>query len=322
MENVNQQTKPKFINIRGALLGEFGLLFFLLGLIVFFSFASPYFLKFGNLINMLVSISILGILSTAMTTCIIVRGPDLSVSAIVAMVGCVQSKIVVETGLPWYVGILVSLLVGLIVGYLNGLIIVKFSLPPLIVTLGMMNVVRGLCYVLTDGKSTFIREPHLTFLGRETIGGFPLSVLIMLACFALFEFITKKTVFGRQVFASGGNRIAARLAGINVNRVVIGVFTISSVMATLTGMVMVGIGGTALPSMGESYGIDAITTVLLGGTSLEGGAGSVAKTLSGLVIIGVLNNGMTLMNVPSYWQITAKGALLLAAIIFDKVRNR
>ena len=144
--------------------------------------------------------------------------------------------------------------------------------------------------------------------------------MILLFSFVLIDFVLRNTIFGRQVFSSGGNRTAARLAGINVNRNTIILFVLSGFMASIAGLITVGIGGAAMPYIGESYALDAVTAVLLGGTTLAGGKGSVRMTFLGVLIIGILNNGMTLMNVQTYWQITAKGAFLILAIILDSLQ--
>ena len=299
-----------------------GLFIFFAGLFIYFSIASPHFLNTRNFINVFTAVSVIGIVATAMTLAIIGRGPDLTVGAVVAMMGSVQANLVLINGFPWYVGILAGIGIGLCVGFLNGLIIVKFNLSPFIVTLGMMNVVRGLCFVLTGGLAYFINVPGLVYLGRARWAGIPVSIIVLIASFVIFDFISNKTVFGRQIYASGANRTATRLAGINVNKIGISLYVLSGFMASVAGMIVVGIGGAALPNMGESYPLDAITAVLLGGTSLAGGSGSVRRTFLGILIIGIMNNGMALMNVQTFWQISAKGALLLAAIILDGLRNK
>jgi ribose/xylose/arabinose/galactoside ABC-type transport system permease subunit len=210
----------------------------------------------------------------------------------------------------------------LVVGFLNGVIIVKFNLAPFIVTLGMMNVVRGLCFVLTDGMAYFINDPRLVYLGRASWFGVPLSIIVLVIAFIVFEFISRKTVFGRQVYACGGNRVAARLAGINSDKIGVLLYVVSGFMAAVAGSIVVGISGAALPQTGEAYPLDAITAILLGGTTLAGGSGSVRRTFLGLLIIGVLNNGMALLNVQTFWQTSAKGAFLLAAIILDSLQHR
>jgi len=309
-------------------LNKFGLVLVLIALFVYFSFASPHFLQGRNFINILVATSVIGIISTAMTIAIIGRGPDLTVGAVAAMAGSIQAYLVMINGFPWYVGIAAAVAVGPLVGFLNGLIIVKFNLPPFIVTLAMMNVVRGIAFILTDGMAYFINDPHLVFLGRARLfsdadwGGIPIVILVMLFSFVVFEFITQKTVFGRQIYASGGNRIAARLAGINIDKIGILLFVLSGLMASIAGIAVVGIGGAAMPSLGEAYPLDAITAVLLGGTALAGGSGRVRRTFLGILIIGILNNGMALLNVQTFWQTAAKGAFLLVAIILDSLQHR
>ena len=305
-----------------GLIGSLSLFLFLVALFIFFSIVSPHFLRPRNFINILTSVSVIGIIATAMTLTIIGRGPDLTVGAIVAMAGSIQANLVLINGFPWYIGIIASIVIGVTVGFLNGYIIVKFNLSPFIVTLGMMNLVRGLCFVVTDGMAYFISVPGLVYLGRARWAGIPVSIIVLLASFLIFDFIARNTVFGRNIYASGGNRTAARLAGINVDRIGISLFTISGFMAAIAGIVVVGIGGAALPNIGEAYPLDAVTAVLLGGTTLAGGSGSVRKTLLGILIIGVMNNGMALLNVQTFWQISAKGALLLAAVIIDGLRNK
>ena len=301
---------------------KYGLFFVLAILFTYFAFASPFFLNTRNFINIFVSVSVIGIIAAAMTLTIIGRGPDLTVGAVCAMVGCIQANLVLINGFPWYVGIIASLGVGLLVGFFNGIIIVKFNLAPFIVTLGMMNVIRGLCFVLTDGLAYFINVPELVYLGRARWLGIPVSIFVLVLCFIVYEFISRKTVFGRQIYACGGNRIAARLAGINTDKIGVMLFVVSGLMASISGLVVVGISGAALPQTGEGYPLDAITAILLGGTTLVGGAGSVRRTFLGILIIGILNNGMALLNVQTFWQTTAKGAFLLVAIILDSLQHR
>jgi Ribose/xylose/arabinose/galactoside ABC-type transport systems, permease components len=315
------ETKDRIKNPR-SLISSSGLFVILISMFIYFSIASPHFLNLRNFTNVLTSVSVIGIIATAMTLALIGRGPDLTVGAIVAMTGSIQANLVVINGYPWYIGMLAGIAIGVGVGFLNGLIIVKFNLSPFIVTLGMMNVVRGLCFVLTDGLAYFIDVPGLVYLGRASWVGIPVSIIVLIASFVVFEFISQKTVFGRHIYASGGNRAAARLAGININKVGIALFVISGFMASIAGIIVIGIGGAALPNIGESYPMDAITAVLLGGTSLAGGFGSVRKTFLGVLIIGIMNNGMALLNVQSFWQIAAKGALLLAAVMIDGLRNK
>ena len=308
-------TDPKgFIN-------NYALILVFVALFIFFSISSPYFLNPSNFINIFIAVSIIGIMSTAQTLCLIGRGLDISVGSIVAMTGCIQANLVLLHDLPWFVGVLAGLGMGILVGFVSGIITVKFNLNPFIVTLGMMNVVRGLAFVMVDGQAHFITVNELKYLGSARWGVIPVSIIILGLSFVIFHFLSSKTIFGRNVYASGGNVKAARLAGINTNKNAVVLFTLSGFMAAVAGTVVVGIGGTAMPNMGETYALDTITAVLLGGTSLAGGSGDVRRTFLGMLIIGIINNGMALLNVQSYWQITAKGALLLGAIMLDAKRK-
>jgi len=302
-------------------LSNYALVLVLIGLFIFFTISTPYFLNPQNFINMFIAVSVVGIMSTAQTVCLIGRGLDISVGSIAAMMGCIQANLVLINHLPWYIGMLVSIAVGLLIGFVNGVIVVKFNLNPFIVTLGMMNVVRGLCFVMVDGQTHFVTDNNLTYLGSARWGGIPVSIIILAVSFVVIHFVSTKTVFGRNIYASGGNVKAARLAGINTDQNAIILFSLSGFMAAVAGCVVVGIGGTAMPSVGEGYALDTITAVLLGGTSLAGGQGNVPRTFLGMVIIGIINNGMALMNVQTFWQITAKGALLLGAIMLDAKRK-
>ena len=302
-------------------IGNYGLFFVLAGLVIFFSICSPYFFVPSNFINIFISVSVVGIVATSQTTAMIGRGVDLTIGAIAAMAGCLQAFIVLLNAFPWYIGMLASIGIGVLVGWLNGVIIVKFNLNPFIVTLGMMNVVRGLAYVLVGGLAHFVSEPHMIYLGRARWGAIPVSIIILAISFVVFDFISNKTIFGRNVYAIGGNVKAARLAGIDTDKTTIILFTLSGFMAAIAGIVIVGISGTAMPSAAETIALDSITAVLLGGTSLAGGSGSVRRTFLGVAIIGIINNGMTLMNVQTFWQITAKGCLLLGAIMLDAKRK-
>lgn len=308
------KTAKKFMN-------DGSLLLVILALVVFFSIKSDYFLSFKNMMNMLVSVSVIGIASTAFTCTLIARGPDLTTGAMMALSSCLAALLVEKHSVAWPVALLVALAVGSLFGLVNGLLITGFKIAPIVITLGMMSVVRGTAYILTDGLTVFITEPHLKWLGSGKILGVSTPVWILVLCFLILSFITKRTVFGRKIFACGSNAAASRLAGIKVNSIVTILFTMSGFLSALAGLVMAGISSAALPSAAETYNMDVMTAVLLGGTALTGGEGSVLKTFMGLLIIGIINNGMALLNVPSYWQTLAKGALLIFAVVYDAIRK-
>lgn len=316
-----KQEKSGTIHKFKSFLNESSLLLVIIILCVFFSIKSPYFFGYNNMINMLVSVSIIGIASTGFTCTLIARGPDLTTGSLMALSSCIAALLVVNMKVPWYLGIMAALGTGALFGFANGLLITKFQIAPIVVTLGMMSVVRGIAYILTDGITIFITDPHLKWFGTGKVLGINTAVFIMIFCFILLSFITKHTVFGRQIYACGSNPAASRLVGIHVNGIVLILFTLSGFLSSLAGLVMSGISSAALPSAADSYNMDVMTAVLLGGTALTGGEGSVIKTLLGLLVIGIINNGMALLNVPSYWQTLAKGALLIIAVVYDSLRR-
>ncbi|MCI6955811.1 MAG: ABC transporter permease [Candidatus Faecousia sp.] len=318
MKNTNSNVKAKIRN----LINEGSLVLVIIVLCVFFSIKTPYFLNFKNLMNMLVSVSVIGIAAVGFTCTLIASGADLTTGAMMALSSCLSASLVTNTGLPWYVGVLAALGAGLVVGFLNGLLITKFRIAPIVITLGMMSIVRGIAYIYTGGITIFITDPHLKWFGTGKLFGISIPVVIMLLCYGIFYFISRKTVFGRKIFACGSNATASRLAGIKVDTVVTILFGLSGFLSALAGLVMSGIASAALPSSADSYNMDVMTAVLLGGTALTGGEGNIMKTLLGLLIIGIINNGMALLNVQSYWQMLAKGALLIVAVVYDAIRRR
>lgn len=316
-----EQKKSATMTKLKSFLNDGSLLLVIVLLCIFFSVKSPYFFSVKNMMNMLISVSVIGIASTGFTCTLIARGPDLTTGAMMALSGCMAALLVSNYSVPWYLAVLAAMGTGVLFGLANGLLITKFQIAPIVVTLGMMSVVRGIAYIFTNGITIFITEPHLKWFGSGKIFGVNTAVVIMILCFILLSFVTRNMVFGRKIYACGSNAAASRLAGIKVNGIVTALFTLSGFLSALAGLVMSGISSAALPSAADTYNMDVMTAVLLGGTALTGGEGSVVKTLLGLLIIGIINNGMALLNVPSYWQTLAKGALLIIAVVYDRVRR-
>ena len=299
------------------------LVMFMAAMIIFFTFSSPYFFALKNFMNILSSVSIVGIVATGMTLIIITRGIDLSVGSSIAMSGCVTALLLEKYNMPWYVSMLAAIAGGILVGYFNGVLITRLRVVPFIATLGTMNMVRGLAFIITNGQAVYTPSKQVAFLGAGKVFGLiPVPGIIMLSFFIMIWAITKYTVFGRDVFAIGGNRVASRLAGINVNRITLILYTLTGGLAAISGLVMTGLASTAMPSVGDGYSLDVITAVYLGGNSSEGGEGSVWRTLLGVMIIGILNNGMALMSVQTYWQTFIKGTLLILAVTIDVLRRK
>ncbi len=312
----------KFASVAGRRVASAGLVVFLILAIAYFSAASPYFLSLKNFVNILLSVAMIGIVASGMTLVLVGGGLDLSVGSTVGLSGTIAAWLVVQAGMPWWAGVSAGLASGLAVGVLNAAAISYLRINSIITTLATMSIVRGVAYIYTEGQSVYVDNAALQWFGTGWLFGVPVPVILMLACFVAVWAVTRYTVFGRYVYAIGGNPIASRLAGINVSKYVNIVFLLSGLVSALAGIVFVGLTGSAMPGAGTGYEMDVITAVLLGGTSLAGGEGSVWGTLVGVLIIGIINNGMTLLSVPPYWQIAAKGVLLLAAVSLDVARRR
>lgn len=302
---------------------DYILILFAICMVIYFSTASQYFLSIKNFMNILSSVSVVGIISTGMTLVMITRGIDLSVGSIIALTGCVAALLIVNYEVAWPIAILVTLLIGFVVGGFNGFLITRFNVVPFIATLGSMNIIRGLAFIITNGQAIYVPNEVISFIGTGKLFGLiPVPAIIMLVLFVVFWLISQFTVFGRNVFAVGGNTDASRLAGINVKKLTMTLYIITGVLSAVAGLVMTGLTSTAMPSAGDGYNLDTVTAVYLGGNSASGGEGSVWRTLMGILIIGILNNGMALLSVPSFWQTFFKGCLLIVAVIFDMIRRK
>ncbi|GLS03064.1 ribose ABC transporter permease [Chitiniphilus shinanonensis] len=283
------------------------------------AFMSPDFLSVGNLMNVLRQVSINALIAFGMTLVILLGGIDLSVGSILALAS-VFTAMMMRAGYDPILATLVGVLSGAVMGCVNGLVVAKGKVAPFIATLGMMTVLRGLSLVFSNGSPiTGFQSDFFSMLGGGYLAGLvPIPVVWTLLMFALFWFVLKKTVFGRHVYATGGNAEAAMLSGVKTNRVQIGVYTISGAMAAMAGMVLTSRLNSAQPTAGMGYELDAIAAVVLGGTSLAGGRGWIFGTLVGVLLIGVLNNGLNLLGVSSFYQQVIKGSVILLAVLLDR----
>ncbi|GAA5785083.1 ABC transporter permease [Chitiniphilus shinanonensis] len=283
------------------------------------AFMSPDFLSVGNLMNVLRQVSINALIAFGMTLVILLGGIDLSVGSILALAS-VFTAMMMRTGYDPILATLVGVLSGAVMGCVNGLVVAKGKVAPFIATLAMMTILRGLTQVFSERSPiTGFHSDFFSMLGGGYIAGLiPLPVVVMLILFAVFWFVLKKTVFGRHVYATGGNPEAAGLAGVKTNRVQIAVYTISGAMAALAGMILTSRLDSAQPNAGLGYELDAIAAVVLGGTSLSGGRGWIFGTLVGALLIGVLNNGLNLLEVSSDFQLVVKGGVILLAVLLDR----
>lgn len=286
-----------------------------------FAAIAPQFFSVPNLVNIALSIAITGILAVGMTAVILTGGIDLSVGSVAALAGVVAA--IVASGSTGSVALAgaAALLIGLAVGLFNGVVIAQFRVPPFVTTLAMLTICRGLAFIVTGGRSIGNLPPSFGFLGRDRILGVPVPVLLMLAVFALGWFVLKRMTFGRYIYAVGGNREAAYLAGVNTRKVTLFVYVLNGLLVGLAGLVLASRLGAGVPNAGLQYELDVIASVVVGGTSLNGGRGSVAGTFWGAVFIGILNNGLNLAGIDPYMQKIALGVVILLAVLADQINK-
>ena len=314
---------------RRALIQEYGIFLAFLILAAILSVSNEFFLTPGNISNVLLQTSINGVLAVGMTFVILTGGIDLSVGSVVALAGIVSASFATTSstaaiyGAPYPVAIplVVGILVGVVCGALSGLIVSYFSVPAFVTTLGMLSAARGLTLIYGGGRPVPALTPEFRWIGTGHVFGIPAPVIILAVVFGLAWWTLTRTRFGRYIYAVGGNAHAAKTSGIDVIRIRFAVYVISAGLAGIAGMLLSARTGSALPQAGIAYELDAIAAVVIGGTSLSGGVGRITGTLIGALIIGVMNNGLDLMGIQSYYQQVLKGALIVGAVMLDQKRS-
>ncbi len=297
-----------------------GILPMLIGVVVLFALLTPKFLSGANLMNVARQASINVVLAAGMTFVILTRGIDLAVGSVLGVAAVLALKLSLMGGWAW-AAVPASLASGAVIGVLTGAAIAYAGLPPFIITLGTYTALRGAAYLLAGGTTVINNDIAFAWIGNDYVGPVPWLVIIAAAVIVLCGFVLRRTVFGRDVYAVGGNPEAAHLAGIHEGGVLLGVYAISGLLAALGGVMSASRLFSANGQLGVGYELDAIAAVILGGTSFAGGVGSVLGTLYGALIIAVLNNGLTLMNVSYFWQLVAKGAVIVIAVALDRMRR-
>lgn len=275
------------------------------------------FLTSQNLINVVRQSSLNAIVAAGMTLVILTGGIDLSVGSLLAVSSVFSAGALVSGSSP-LLAITIGIVSGLIFGVINGLIITIGDVAPFIVTLGTLTIARGVALVYTNGAPILATDAEFRFLGRGDIGPLPVPIVILFLVYAIVYFLLNRTTFGSYIYAIGGNAEAARLSGVRVRFYKAVTYAISGLLTGLTGVILTGRLGSAQPNLGEGAELDAIAAVVLGGTSLTGGRGGIVGTLVGALIIGVLSNGLNLLNVNPYYQPVAKGVVILVAILIDR----
>ncbi len=310
-----------------AIIGILLLFVILLSLLTRGTFLQP-----QNLINVIRQVAAIGIIATGMTFVIIINGIDLSVGSIVAVSAVVstslaqspQASVIMYPGLqlPVIVAILSGLLAGALLGLINGSLIAGFGIAPFIATLGMMTAARGLALIYSGGRPVSRLTPAFNFIGQGDFLFLPVPIWILAIVAVGAHVVLNFTRFGRHTYAIGGNEQAARVSGIHLNRVKVGIFTLSGLLAGLAGMVLASRIGSGNPQLGTGIELDAITAAVIGGTSFNGGVGTIWGTIVGALIIGIINNGLDLLGVSPFMQQVVKGSIIVLAIIIDERKNR
>lgn len=295
---------------------------FLVLMIIFFSLTSKNFLTMKNLLNVAKQVSIFGIASVGMTYVILLGGIDLATGSIISFVNITAAYFMVNMGMNPWIAVVLSLIISTLIGFLNGLIIAEVKMPPLIVTFAAQTIFAGWAYIICKGVPISRFPDSFLKLGQGYLGPIPIPVIIMIITFIIGAFILNKTYFGRYFYALGGNEEAAELSGINVRRVKYLVYSLSGLFGGIAGLVMLARANTGQPNAGVGYEFDVITCVVLGGVSVNGGSGKISNVIAGVLIIGVLQNGMVLLNVSSYMQMVVKGIILLLAVGSDCIQQR
>ena len=290
-------------------------------LIIFFSITSSTFLSIDNFLSIALQTAVIGIVALGSTFVIITSGIDLSVGAIVAFSG-VMMGFAMQAGMPTFISILIGLLSGVALGVAIGLFITKAKLPPFIVTLGFMMMVRGLVLALTNGMPISGLNDGFDKLAAGTILKIPYPVIFLIVLAVVLGFVLKNTKIGKYVYAIGSNEDSYKLSGVNVDRVKLFVYGLSGLMCAISGIILASRLISAQPTEGMGYEMDAIAAVVIGGASLAGGTGTIFGTMLGAFIMTVLKNGLTMLNVSGMWQQVAVGAVVLGAVYIDNLKNK
>ncbi len=303
-------------------LNEYALVAVTLLVAVVFAAIAPGFLSVQNMVNIALSIAVTGILAVGMTAVMITGGIDLSVGSVVALSGVVAAIGATLGGSPLIVGGAFALGIGLLTGVVNGTLVAYLRVPAFVATLAMLTAARGVAFLVSGGQSHGNLPESFGLLGRTVLLGVPTPVLVMAAVMAAGAFVLKRTVFGRHIYAIGGNSEAAWLAGINTRRAIWKVYLLNGLLVGLGGLTLASRLGAGVPSAGVQYELDVIAACVVGGTSLTGGRGTIVGTLWGTVFIGVLTNGLNLANVDPYVQKIALGVVIVIAVVGDQLGKR
>lgn len=295
---------------------DLGIVIALIVMIIFFSITTKTFLTPTNLANIARQISIVGICAVGMTCVILTGGIDLSVGSLIGVV-VVTCATLMSNGVPIVPTVIVGFLLGMAIGAVNATCITFLKIPPMITTLGLMLSLRGVAYLISGGMPIYGLPESFKVLGQGSVGIVPVSMIVMVIVFIFGYILLNKTVFGRRIYGIGGNEETARLSGVNVKVEIYKIYIMVGFLGALAAMILMSKVNSGQPSAGDGYEMDIITAVVLGGVSVSGGEGKLSKVIVGVIFIGVLMNGMMMLNINEYWQRVVKGIVLIVAVAVD-----
>ena len=319
MEQTNRMSFKKFLKA-----DSLAIIVALIVEIIIFGILSPYFFTSGNLLTILQYCALTGLAALPMTLLMISANFDMSLGSQVALCSCVVGMICRSTDIGWgtvLLAMVVAIVIGAICGFINSFFIMKVNLPPFIATMAMMQALRGCAYLMTNGQSIMLLSPVFGVLGRGRTFGIPNTVYIFVVFVVIFAFIAKYTVFGRRAYTIGGNDVAARLSGINVQRTSMILYMLTGAMCGLVGLLTASQLGSAIPSSHNDFAFDVISAVVLGGVAMNGGKGTIGGTVVGVLVLAILDNGLIMLNVSSHWQLVCSGIVLLLAVSIDSLKQ-
>jgi L-arabinose transport system permease protein len=322
MHSALPQPEPLRSRFLAAVWQDAGMLIIYVVLFAVVSATVPYFLTVQNLIGLSLSVSMVGMLACTMLFCLASGDFDLSIGSVVAFGGIVNAVLMQRLAGQIAIPVIVTLLVSLLIGLFNGFVIAKLGINALITTLATMQIVRGAGFILSNGVAVGIANDAFYLLGNGTLLGVPFPIWVTLLSFLAFGFLLNRTVYGRNCLAIGGNREAARLSGIDVDRTKMVIFSLQGLMAGAAGVILSSRITSGQPNASQGFELDVISACVLGGVSLSGGIGTMTGTVVGVLIMGTVQNVLNLLNIPTFYQYVVRGTVLLLAVLFDQLKQR
>jgi inositol transport system permease protein len=301
---------------------RYGIFLIFIGMLILMSALSPSFFKVRNLLNIVRQMSIIAIVAMGVTMVIITTGIDLASGSVIALVSVLTAKFSHPNTYPLIVPILIGLAVGAGTGLVSGTIVAKGKIPPFIATLGMMTAARGVALLLSDGKPIGDFSAAFEYIGGGHFLRIPVPIIILFIVAIISHILLNNTKFGSYVYAIGGNENSAVVSGVNVDKYKMLIYSYAGLLTAVAGIILTSRISSGQPGAGQGFELDAIASAVIGGTSLSGGIGTIPGTIIGALIIGVLNNGLDLLNVSAYWQQIVKGAIIVGAVLLDERKNR